>query len=102
MCLGNPYIESLFIEINKDTIGKEWNALVAIVYRPPDTDIKVFYDYLEPLLSGVKSENKLTYIMGDYNITLSNTEQHPPSQEFVDLMFSHSTIPIITKPTRVT
>ena len=102
MCLSNPYIESLFIEINKDTIGKERNAIVGIVYRPPDTDIKVFNDYLEPLLSVVKSENKLTYIMGDYNINLLNTEQHAPSQEFVDLMFSHSIIPVITKPTRVT
>ena len=40
MCLQNDNIESLFIEIDKSFIGKNQDAVVGILYRPPDTDIK--------------------------------------------------------------
>ena len=41
-------------------------------------------------------------MLGDYNINLLNTDKHAASQDFVDILFSHSFFPTITKPTRVT
>ena len=54
---------------------------------------------MEDILSTIKSENKLSYLMEDWNINLLNVEQHEPSQEFLDLMISNSLVPTITKPT---
>ena len=102
MCLNNEIIESLFIEIDKQVLGKTKNVLIGVIYRPPGTDIKRFNDRVEELLAVIKSENKLSYMMGDWNINLLSVEQHEPSQDFLDLMMSHSLVPIITKPTRVT
>ena len=38
--------------------------------------------------------------MGDYNINLFNYEVHSPTAEFVDLMYSHISVPLIYRPTR--
>ena len=40
--------------------------------------------------------------MGDWNINLLSIEKHQPSHDFFDIMMSHSYLPVITKPTRVT
>ena len=86
LCVSDASAESLFIEIDKDVVGKNKNVIVGVIYRPPDTDMKHFNEHLEPLLNTIKSEDKIPYLIGDYNINLLNAEQHPPTQEFVDLM----------------
>ena len=39
---------------------------------------------------------------GDYNLDLLKHNSHSPTNEFIDLNFAHSYIPLISKPTRVT
>ena len=39
---------------------------------------------------------------GDFNMNLLNFEQNKKVQNFVNIMFGHSTMPIKNKPTRVT
>ena len=95
-------IETLFIEIPKYQMNNKQAVIIGVLYRPPDTNISVFNDYLTEILSKIKTENKSLYLLGDYNINLLNIDNHRPSHEFTDLMFSHSLIPCITKPTRVT
>ena len=34
----NAHIETIFIEIDKEQIGKDKNVIVGVIYRPPDTD----------------------------------------------------------------
>ena len=102
LCYQNDNIETLFIEIDKDQIGKDKNVLIGVIYRPPDTDIKSFNTSISEILSTIKNENKLTYFLGDFNINLLNIEKHQDSQEFVDMMYSQTLFPNITKPTRVT
>ena len=98
----NNNIECLFIEIDKDCIDKPKNAIVGVLYRPPGTDVTVFNEYLENILEKVKAEKKLLYLLGDYNIDLLNADKHAASQDFLELVYSHSLLPNITKPTRVT
>ena len=52
-------------------------------------------------MDSINAEKKLTYLLGDFNVNLLNIENHVDSHEFADLMFSHSLIPSITKPTRI-
>ena len=39
--------------------------------------------------------------MGDYNINLWNYGKHVETNEFVDMLHSHSFIPLIDRPTRI-
>ena len=94
-------IESLFVEIDKKIFNTKQNIIMGVVYRPPDTDIKEFNKQTELCLEKIKSEKKLAYVSGDWNINLLNIDSHKESQDFVDIMFSHYFIPTITKPTRV-
>ena len=95
-------IESLFIELSKESINKSQDAIVGVLYRPPDTNIRLFNEYLESILLKTRAEKKLLYLLGDFNVNLLNADQHAPTQEFSELMYSHSLLPNITKPTRVT
>ena len=96
LSIQNQYIESLFIEIGKDGINKTKNVIVGVIYRPPDTDLRIFNEHIQELLSSIKSENKFTYCLGDFNINLLNIETHTESHDFTDTMFSFSLIPAIT------
>ena len=73
-----------------------------MIYRPPDTDIREFNDYILQCLDQIKAEKRAAYLLGDYNINLLNVDAHAASQDFVDIMFSHFFFPAITKSTRVT
>ena len=98
----NRTIESLFIEIDKNQLKNKQNVVVGVIYRPPNTDIHEFNEFLEDCLDKIKAEKKKAYLLGDFNINLLNSDQHIPSKEFIDTLFSHSFMPFITKPTRVT
>ena len=40
------HIETIFIEIDKEQIGKDKNVIIGVIYRPPDTDIKISNEYM--------------------------------------------------------
>ena len=50
----------------------------------------------------MKRENKVCYLMGDYNIDLLNIESHRPTSDYNDIMYNNDFNPLITGPTRVT
>ena len=97
----NAHIKTIFIEIDKEQIGQDKHVIVGVIYRPPDTDIKIFNEYVSELLDKIRSENKCVACLGDYNIYLLNSDCQGPTQEFAELMYSYSLYPCITKPTRV-
>ena len=82
-------------------MGKDTNVIIGVIYRSHDTDTKVFNEYVSELLDKIRSENKCVACLGDYNISLLNSDCHGPTQEFADLMYSYSLFQCITKPTRV-
>ena len=42
------------------------------------------------------------YIMGDFNLDLLKHEKHPPTEQFLDMMYANAYIPLINRPTRIT
>ena len=40
--------------------------------------------------------------MGDFNLNLMNYQSHNPTGEFLDMMYSNTFFPLITRPTRIT
>ena len=93
--------ESVFVEIEKESFHKNRNLVVGVIYRPPGTDLKLFNEDINSLLNLLKNENKLCYLMGDYNINLLNYGKHSDTTEFVDILHGHSFISLINRPTRV-
>ena len=47
-------------------------------------------------------ENKLVYIMGDFNVDLLKYDTDNDVQHFVNTLFSNFILPLITRPTRIT
>ena len=73
-----------------------------MIYRPPDTDIKISNEYISELLDKMKSESEYISCLGDYDISLLNSDCHGPTHEFANLMYSCSLFPCFKKPTRAT
>jgi Txe/YoeB family toxin of Txe-Axe toxin-antitoxin module len=89
------------VELKNVSNNTYQSKIIAAVYRPPDTDVCSFNDILSELLGRIRHENKLMYLMGDFNINLLNCDSHVPSSEFLDVLHSNSFFPLITKPTRI-
>ena len=82
-------IESIFVEIT----NAEKPIFVGVVYRPPNGSIEIFNDELQEILNYLKS--KTSYILGDYNINLHNT-QDTPSQNYEELIIAEGFFPSIS------
>ena len=61
-----------------------------------------FLESFQLLLDWVTRDNKVCYIMGDFNLDLLNTDSHSVTNEFINTLFSHTLYPLISKPTGTT
>ena len=95
-------IEALFIELNQDETKLTKNVIIGVIYRPPAQDINDFCDKLAEILLKIKAENKLVYMMGDFNLNILDSDNNLQTSNFIELMYSNSLFPLISKPTRVT
>ena len=91
--------ESIFAEIIQP--GSK-NIIIGCIYKPPEASVSDFNTSISNTLSTISFENKLSYIMGDFNINLLNSDSHQPTNDFINLMTSNSLYPLISKPTRIT
>ena len=89
-------IETLFVEI---IIPHGKNIIVGTVYRPPNRNIAMYLEKFNDILS--KRQQALLRD-GDFNLDLLQYNHHTPTQEFVDSLFSHAFLPLISNPTRLT
>ena len=95
-------IESVFFEIQ---INERKTIIVGVVYRPntqPRVDIDIFMQKIIEIQSKIKEENKVAYLMGDFNIDLLKVNIHAKTNKFVNDVISQGFLPKITRPTRIT
>ena len=59
-------------------------------------------DYINELLDKLSKENKIIFLLGDFNINLLNYDIHLPTNEFLDSFSSHNFLSHILQPSRVT
>ena len=57
--------ETLWIDIKN---SKSQNILFGCAYRHPNTDVKKFNDYVNQTIQKISKENKLIFLMGDFNV----------------------------------
>jgi hypothetical protein len=78
------------------------NIIVGTIYRPPNKKVEVFENAMNVLLLKIDKENKICYLMGDFNIDLLKSESCDYANRFIEQPFTSSFVPLITKPTRIT
>src|ERR1043165_1610769 len=94
------YIESIFIEISQENSA---NIVVGCIYRPPNSDFALFNAHVLLLLDILSKNRKiLTFIMGDFNLDLLNSNTHAATNDFLNNLMSHYFLPNIHHPTRIT
>ena len=94
-------VNSLFIEIDKLTIGTKYNVIIGCIYRPPWVKLADFNELLRSTLQTFHTNNKYVFLFGDFNVDLSlNIETSVTTEDFKNLFFIHHFIPLINKPTR--
>ena len=91
-------LESLFLEFDN---GNN-NVLVGTIYRRPDGNINTFLEDLDGILSVIVEENKLIYLMGDFNLNLLKSNVSIAISKFVNMLHGYNLFNTISKPTRVT
>ena len=96
--VANANFESCFIEIERQNAK---NILVGVTYRA-HTSIDDFTLDLDKILIKTYSENKITYVMGDFNIDLLRDDTSRPIHDYINFIYSKSLIPTIYKPMQIT
>ena len=99
MSINCDAIESLCLEITNE---KSKNIILNLTYRPPNGDIKEFEKHLNKILSTNDILKKELIMAGDFNMNLFDFKQNKKVQNFLNIMFGHSMMPVINKQTRVT
>ena len=78
---------------------------VGVVYRPnsaPRAYVDMFISQMIEIQDKISNENKIVYLMGDYNSNFLNFVTHQKTNDFVDNVISQGFITHITKPPRIT
>ena len=72
------------------------------IYRHPNTDSVQFIEYIESTLSKIDCNKYEVFRMGDFNIDLLQYDSNTISNHFINSMTTHSFLPYILQPSRVT
>ena len=99
MLINCDAIELLSPEIT-NKISKK--IILNLTYRPPNGDIKEFEKQLNKILSTIDILKKEVVMAGDFNMDMLDFKQDKKVQNFLNVMFRHSLIPVINNLTRVT
>ena len=88
--------EFLLLSIN---FNRSKDVVIGVIYRPPSTDTHIFNDEFTTMLTRISKHNRDIFLLGDYNIDLSN-KLNQTTSNFIDVLASHFLMPAIIKPTR--
>ena len=94
--IGNV-LECLTVEFSMEN---KKNVIVSCIYRAPGSNIDICKEWMEKIYT--MSKQKVIFICGDFNIDLLNPNNHKPTEDFINTMYSLSLYPKITRPSRIT
>ena len=98
-----PHVfESIFFGVQTNKCKP---IIVSVIYHAnshPRADLYLFMSTILDIQNKISNENKIAYLMGDYNINLLNFVTHQKTNDFIDSVIAQGFIPHITKPIRVT
>ena len=68
-------INSIFVEVDKSSAGSRLNLIIGCIYRPPWVPLAEFNYYLSTMLDLIVRENKIVFLLGDFNVNLSHSNE---------------------------
>ena len=89
--------ECITVEIYME---KTKNVIVRCIYRAPGSNMEIFREWFEQTYT--VTSQKVFFICGDFNIDLIYSNNHKPTEEFINTMYRLSLFPRITRPSRIT
>ena len=96
------FLESMFIKVFTQN-GRY--KIIGNIYRPPNSNIDIFLLALELILKKLDCKEfknaEEILISGDFNINVLSHLNHAPTNRFLSLMLTHSFMPTITLPSRI-
>ena len=93
-------LECGFIEMINEN---KKNKIYACIYRHLTMDLEDFtQNYFEKIINKLSTEDKIAYLMGDFNIDLLKIEDEEKVNNFFNTLTSNLFVPHITLPTRIT
>ena len=98
LSVNNADIETLCVEI---IYKKSKNILINAQYRQPAGNFNEFEAYLNTFLAKSKTTDKTCFLVGYLNLNLIDYQSNAKVRNIVNLIFQHSLVPIVNKPTRV-
>ena len=81
---------------------KGQNTLASALYRPPNSNQKIFLKEFPSFIKSLQRVSKNVIVGLDHNVDFLKSEQHEPSQQFIETILDNKLIPLITRPTRIT
>lgn len=97
--LNNQQVDKIWLEI-QHPLDNVPSFIIGTIYRHPSSNFATFSDALSTSLNMLNSQKKTFFIMGDLNINLLSESQ--PTLDYIQMLNSSGTVPLITLPTRVT
>jgi hypothetical protein len=99
--------ESLFVEVRtlckkRYIIGNIYRTNAKFTSLSERHQFDTFIDFLNNVLADCNESNFSTYIAGDFNINVLNYDHDNLATEYVNNIFLHGFLQIVTKPTRCT
>ncbi len=87
----------MWIEID---IKQQSNVIRGVVCGHPNGDVDKFMNYINTLIESIHQEEKLTLLMGDFNVDLIKTNSL--SDNLINILGSLFFHPLILQTTRIT
>ena len=85
--LLNEISETVSIQINKNVFGTPKDIIIGIIYRPPNTDPVAFNESFQEILTKIDRENRICYLLGDFDLDLFKADHHGPTSDFLNSLF---------------
>ena len=99
LCVSDKDKEILTIEISREN---DKNTLLSCCYRPPNDDSENLSTFLQnSIIEKSVSENKIGYMIGDFNMNCLKYHENAKTKYFYDNTFEKGAIPIVNRPTRI-
>jgi hypothetical protein len=95
--INTDTFDSVFIELNCPSKEK---IIIGALYRPPGTDLPLFNNEFECMLHKLILKNTKVILAGDYNINLLNHSINAATENFLNILYAQSLLPMIKRPTR--
>ena len=94
---NNDNFESIFIELTNSSLG---NSIIGTVYRSPGYSPDLFMNDFVKVLSAISKTGIECLITGDFNIDLLKHDENADTDGFINNLYEHLFIPLISRPTR--